>query len=384
MIVENAHPAIITGDEARTIVETRRRKKESRRLRGTSNRSKSSPYLLSGGLFKCGRCGANMTGFKVTGGRYYVCGSQPYRRGRGCGRGVYVPKEFVEGEVVDGVGELLGRCVDPEELTANVNVDLKTIWERETGRDPEAESKAAALEAKIANLREALEDGLDDVSWANRRLRELRGERDRLEGTAKSAGEPPQDPRESRQRVRERAGTESARQSAPSARESLHGVHGRAAAARRRQGRGVRGAHAGGAAAGDEPGAQRFRGRVGPRNKAGSGNDGGRGLLPCPGAIYEKIGGGGGTRTRDPRLMSPLLCRLSYPATGRMHTPGLYAARAGCQRAPGRAPRARTAGAELPGRLGWSLQNAPHGQPAVRPALALVPVSGGPRARPPP
>ena len=109
-VVENAHPAIITEDEAAKILEARKRSSNPTGVRRQSPAAGKSPYLLSGGLFKCDRCGSNMTGFLTTGSlRYYVCGSQPYRRGKGCGNGVYVPKKELEEKVIDGVSDLVCR-----------------------------------------------------------------------------------------------------------------------------------------------------------------------------------------------------------------------------------------------------------------------------------
>ena len=54
------------------------------------------------------------SGFRTSSGEYYVCGSQPYRKGMGCGPGVYVPRRAVEAEVCQGLSELLGLCADPE------------------------------------------------------------------------------------------------------------------------------------------------------------------------------------------------------------------------------------------------------------------------------
>jgi site-specific DNA recombinase len=191
VVVENAHPAIITQDEA-TAITAVRRGQSRKRFATTSNRSCSSPYLLSGGLFTCGRCGANMTGLRLTKHAYYVCGSLPYRKGRGCGPGVYVPQAAVEAETIKGLRELLAVCRDPKAFTRQVNKELRALWERGNGRDPDAANKLEAVEAKIANIRCAVEDGLSDAAWANARLRELLAERDALKATTTTAGEPPQ------------------------------------------------------------------------------------------------------------------------------------------------------------------------------------------------
>ena len=112
VVVENAHEAIITEDEARAIASVRRAA-SGKRFDTGYGKSRASRYLLSGGLFKCDRCGSNMTGFKTSSEFYYVCGSQPYRKGMGCGPGVYVPQAQVEAEVLEGLKGLLGVCTDP-------------------------------------------------------------------------------------------------------------------------------------------------------------------------------------------------------------------------------------------------------------------------------
>ncbi|HJN16137.1 MAG TPA: recombinase family protein [Armatimonadota bacterium] len=189
-IVPNAHPALITEDEAKAIADARRRNRPARFDR-TSNRSKTSSYILSGGLFVCSRCGSNMIGFQNGRHRYYCCGSQPYRKGKGCGSGVYVPQDEVEAEVIDGMQELLKFCADEREFTRLINEELQTLWQGETGHDPDAKRKLAAIDAKISNVRQAIEDGLEDAGWANERLHELISDRSALETRVAQATPPP-------------------------------------------------------------------------------------------------------------------------------------------------------------------------------------------------
>jgi len=131
-------------------------------------------------LFKCERCGSNMIGFRTGKGSYYVCGSQPYRRGKGCGEGVYVPQEKVEAEVVRGLEGLMSACSDPKGFARRVNKALRKLWQKSAGGSPQAADQLKKVETKIANIRQALEDGLGDAQWANTRLRELTAERNRL------------------------------------------------------------------------------------------------------------------------------------------------------------------------------------------------------------
>ena len=191
IVVENAHQALITEDEATKIALDRRHNKR-RKTFPTSNRTVSSPYLLSGGMFVCGRCGSNMIGYRRgSEGTYYVCGSQPYRKGVGCGRGVYVPQEQIEREVMTGAGELIRACADVKGLVREINDELIRTWQASCGYDPNASDRLEQIDAKIANIRNSIEDGLADTSWANERLRDLMAERDELAKKSVALGEPP-------------------------------------------------------------------------------------------------------------------------------------------------------------------------------------------------
>ena len=132
-----------------------------------------------------------MTGFRTESGYYYVCGSQPYRKGMGCGPGVYVPQAQVEAEVISGLKGLVDVCVDPKRFTRKVNEELRRIWEASATVDPHADQKMQAIDKKISNIRRAVEDGLQDANWANGRLHELHAERKALAAAVTAVGQPP-------------------------------------------------------------------------------------------------------------------------------------------------------------------------------------------------
>lgn len=192
VIAERGHQALITEEEARRIAQTRRSLGGKKQFNAGANRSRTSRYLLSGGLFRCGRCGANMIGFHTDGRFYYVCGSQPYRSGMGCGPGVYVPQAQVESEVLKGLGGILDWCADPQRFTRTVNKELRQIWEMSTGFKPDAGEQISAIDRKVENIRRAVEEGLNDANWANTRLRELYTEREVLVAASRAGGGPPQ------------------------------------------------------------------------------------------------------------------------------------------------------------------------------------------------
>ena len=94
--------------------------------------------------------------------------------------------------VIEGPEKLMGLCADPQGFTRQVNQELRRLWESQTGYDPDAERKRREIEGKVGNVRQAIEDGLSDASWANDRLRELLDERAKLEAATVKTGPPPQ------------------------------------------------------------------------------------------------------------------------------------------------------------------------------------------------
>ena len=123
-----------------------------------------------------------MVGLKGAKRSHYICGSMPYRRGRGCGPGVYVPVPQADQEALAGIRELVAHCDDPKGFAKQVNDELERLWKEGGGSErAEAEKKLSALDGKIANVRRAIEDGLEDAGWANHRLQELQEERSRLQ-----------------------------------------------------------------------------------------------------------------------------------------------------------------------------------------------------------
>ena len=192
IICERAHEPLISEAEVEKIVEARRSQSGKKRFELGTSRTRSSPYLLSGGPFRCARCGASMVGFRNQTHSYYVCGSQPYRKGMGCGPGVYVPQAEVEAEVLHGLSKLLGVCADPKGFTRQVNADLRELWQASTGFRTDSAARLAAIDKKVERIRVAVEDGLNDAAWANARLEELLAERAAVISSGSKRTSPPQ------------------------------------------------------------------------------------------------------------------------------------------------------------------------------------------------
>jgi len=184
-VVEDAHPAIITKEEAYALIDVRQELRK--KYRGpVGGRARNSKFLLSGGSAVCSRCGKNLIGHKD----YYVCGSEPYRSGLGCGEGVYVPQLLLESEVIKDIKDIISKLSDPKRFTKKVNAELQRLWEQHSGYDPDAEKQIKKIDRKIHHIREQLEGGLDDVEYFNGRLRELKSEREALESSLAACDKP--------------------------------------------------------------------------------------------------------------------------------------------------------------------------------------------------
>ena len=183
-IIENAHPAIITLEEAEAIMEINQRHSRLGRDRSkgrmSSLRAQGSRYLLSGGVLVCKRCGANMVGFQNRGRLYYVCGAKVYRNGLGCGPALQVRKEEIEAAVVEEIGHLFNAWADSERLTPLVNEELRGLHMKRAAESVEVGRELAKVEQELANLRRAVKAGLDDVDWANEELGRLKTEQAEL------------------------------------------------------------------------------------------------------------------------------------------------------------------------------------------------------------
>ncbi len=183
-IVENAHPAIITLEEAEAIgaVNTQQRKLGTDRSRGrmAAVRTQGSRYLLSGGLLVCKRCGANLVGYRNQNRLYYVCGAKAYRKGLGCGPALQVRKQEMEDAVVEEVGLLFDSWADTKRLMQTLNEELRALQQQQASESVEIARELAKVDEEISHIRQAVKAGLDDLEWANSELSRLKARRTEL------------------------------------------------------------------------------------------------------------------------------------------------------------------------------------------------------------
>lgn len=181
--IDNAHPAIITMEEAERVIAL----KNARRTDHVSRRADSSPYLLTGknlmgdDMFVCLACGSRMTSLRP-GKRYracYVCGNVRYRGHQAC---IYKPvdKEWVEGFLLEKIGETFGNPEAARRVADQVNESIGDELEVRAKARNKLLKALDTIEAKITNLVRAVADGFD-VGVAKKELEALQAEKTQTE-----------------------------------------------------------------------------------------------------------------------------------------------------------------------------------------------------------
>lgn len=145
---KDAHPAIITEEECRALIELARKTSEH----GKATKPES-PFILSGGILKCASCGSNLAGAPRHGKNYYTCGAHLYRRGAGCGPAWYIPKDQLENLMFE---KLLGRLSNEDgglELWIEEhNASIDAEWEQLESTSSHRKQELARLENELDNL----------------------------------------------------------------------------------------------------------------------------------------------------------------------------------------------------------------------------------------
>ena len=177
--VPNAHEAILTMEEAEIVqAEAERRRKP--RKGGGERRTQDSPFLLSGGLAKCGRCGSHLVGHFKNGGRrkrldYYVCTLSDRSGGSKCGRAYNLPSGLIHTVVWDFITHHFPSSdATVKELMRRFNARIAEVCGRPDAVKDDLERKLQGIEKSKERLREAFRKGADPlwVADESKRLRE--------------------------------------------------------------------------------------------------------------------------------------------------------------------------------------------------------------------
>ncbi|MDO8750912.1 MAG: recombinase family protein [Dehalococcoidia bacterium] len=118
-----------------------------------------SEYILSG-MLRCRRCSTSMIGHAVKSGRffYYMCGNAR-KRGREVCTTPLMPKDRIEGFIVDRIKQHILTEENLEEVVRIANHDLAQLCSTERERLSVLEGQVADVDNRLAKLYDALETG---------------------------------------------------------------------------------------------------------------------------------------------------------------------------------------------------------------------------------
>jgi len=179
IIIKNTHRPIISEelfDRVQKLIEERQPK-------NTPAQVTASQYLLSG-LMRCGKCSA---AYGVTGyGRerkyaYYNCINYS-KKGKKVCPGRRLRADELDREVIERVKKLVFSEENMRKLVDDINVATKSLRIDYTRRITELKKKSADLQLRTRRQYEAIEGGKIDLSLVAERLKELRIQRDGLQG----------------------------------------------------------------------------------------------------------------------------------------------------------------------------------------------------------
>lgn len=153
--VEGAWPAIVdrdTFDQVRT-------KLAARAPRVTHPRVIHSEYILSG-MVRCKECGAALIGHAVKSGKffYYMCGNAR-RKGREVCHTPLLPKDKIEGFVIDRIKQYILTDENVGELVRLTNEELSQTCDEEEERLELLQAQLGDVDHRLGKLYDALETG---------------------------------------------------------------------------------------------------------------------------------------------------------------------------------------------------------------------------------
>lgn len=183
VVVPDAHPAIISEEEAKEIlaVNTSRRREYDRGVRN----DKASPYLIRGNnkdgvpLFICGACGARVIPWNA-GGRNlpkYVCATKQYKGAQ------YCPSERIDMATLDNyVIDLIKQRFTRENVLAIIEEANRLIRQEHNNTQhlDHRESRLKEIGQQLDRIQSSILAGVDPSLWVDK-MNELQQEKEALE-----------------------------------------------------------------------------------------------------------------------------------------------------------------------------------------------------------
>lgn len=176
IVVENAHPAIISESDCEAIWALVAGKHKPK----SGPRGNASRFALSGGLLVCKHCGANYAGFRKKPGDYYACGSHLYRRGVGCSDSWYIPRKELESALLSRIAKFLDMPgPELDDWLTQANETISEEWQEFQRSAAARKKRLKDLGRKAENLAKAVADS-GPLPQLIGELKEVNGFIDRL------------------------------------------------------------------------------------------------------------------------------------------------------------------------------------------------------------
>ncbi len=164
VVIENAHPSIITPDEWKELKEVMGPLVVERKKNIKPTRAEDSPYLFSGEnavgepMFVCLNCGGYINSQQVAKNYYYICSSYKNKGRAGCAKGVAIRKEELETKVLAAIKAHFTPArikVMVEEINEIINEENKDLDQAEK----HLRKSITEIENSINNIMSAIQQG---------------------------------------------------------------------------------------------------------------------------------------------------------------------------------------------------------------------------------
>ncbi len=181
--VEDAFPAIVTGEEFRQV----RKLLGSRAPKQANPRRAASPYLLSG-LARCQACRKAMTAAEAKGGKYtyYVCHSL-LKQGRDACDCPRLNARNFETVIISNIRDNILTESNIRELVKLVDEEMDGVAKEERERLETIEAELEEVKRKLDRIWQFVESTDLDMADASERILEHRHRREQLEAAAEDA-----------------------------------------------------------------------------------------------------------------------------------------------------------------------------------------------------
>lgn len=179
--IDNAHPAIITPEEAEAALAITK----SRQPRTPAARSYNSPWPLTGlntwgeKLFTCNKCGKSMKGIKSgvnDSYSYYVCSSF-YNKGKtACDNNKRINRSKIEKELLEEIKKAFGTPANTSKQFSKLNKKLNSELEAYNSTLNNKLKEIESIDDDIEFTFQALKNGLD-TDTCNQRIEKLKNKK---------------------------------------------------------------------------------------------------------------------------------------------------------------------------------------------------------------